>query len=70
MYTVTIQKECGCFKRSGEPTYKSYSTKEEAKRSAQMWAEAMNIDFCKKHNFIVKEETNAYIISLLNNDTI
>lgn len=64
MFNVKIEKECGCFKRSGMHTMKTFDNKDDALIEAQDWAEEMNDTFCKKHNFTVVEEGNDFLIKL------
>lgn len=64
MFTVKMEKECGCFKRSGMESVKSFENRDDALLEAQEWAEEMNETFCKKHNFNVVEEGNDLIIKV------
>jgi hypothetical protein len=64
MFTVKIEKECGCFKRSGMESTKTFDNKDDAMIEAKGWAEEMNETFCKKHNFSVVEEGNDLIIKV------
>lgn len=56
MFTVKVEKECGCFKREGYPSSKTFPTKDEALQEALAWSADMNETFCQKHNFSVVEE--------------
>lgn len=64
MFTVKIEKECGCFKRSGMPSIKAFDNKDDAMIEAQEWAEEMNETFCKKHIFSISEEGQELIIKV------
>jgi hypothetical protein len=64
MFNVRIEKECGCFKRSGMPTVKAFDNKDDALSEAQEWSEEMNDTFCRKHRFNVVEEGNEFIIKV------
>ncbi len=64
MYNVKIEKECGCFKRSGMESLKTFQSKDDAMIEAKAWAEEMNETFCKKHVFNVAEEGNDLIIKV------
>ena len=64
MYKVSIEKQCGCFKRSNMPAVKSFETKDEALVEAQAWAKDMNESFCKKHAFDVIEDGEHLMIRL------
>jgi len=55
-YTVNIEKECGCFKKSGVELPKTFETKEEALKEANELAEEFNETFCHKHEFSVVED--------------
>lgn len=64
MYNVRMEKECGCFKRSGMKSIKAFDNKEDALTEAQEWAEEMNETFCRKHKFTVEEEGSEFLIKL------
>lgn len=64
MFNVRIEKECGCFKRSGMPTIKAFDNKDDALSEAQEWSEEMTDTFCRKHRFSVVEEGNDFLIRL------
>lgn len=64
MYNVKVEKECGCFKRSGMSPIKTFDNKDDALMEANGWVEEMNDTFCRKHNFIVVEEGDDLLIKL------
>lgn len=64
MFNVKMEKECGCFKRSGMESVKTFQDKDEAMVEAAQWAEEMNETFCQKHNFSIVEEGNDLIIKV------
>ncbi|ADR34826.1 hypothetical protein Sulku_2166 [Sulfuricurvum kujiense DSM 16994] len=64
MFNVKMEKECGCFKRSGMDSIKTFGNKDDAMIEAKAWAEEMNETFCQKHNFTVAEEGNDLIIKV------
>lgn len=64
MFSVKVEKECGCFKRSGMESVKTFHTKDDAMTEAKAWAEEMNETFCQKHNFTIAEEGNELIIKV------
>lgn len=64
MFNVKMEKECGCFKRSGMKSIKAFDNKDDALTEAQEWAEEMNETFCRKHQFSVVEEGNDFLIKL------
>ena len=51
MYSVHIENECGCFKKSEYESVKSFQTQQEAYNYANILAELMNEEFCTKHQF-------------------
>ncbi|DAB37383.1 MAG: hypothetical protein A2552_01105 [Sulfuricurvum sp. RIFOXYD2_FULL_44_160] len=64
MFNVKMEKECGCFKRSGMESIKTFENKDDAMIEAAQWAEEMNETFCQKHNFTIIEEGNDLIIKV------
>lgn len=64
MFNVKMEKECGCFKRSGMESVKTFGNKDDAMVEAAQWAEEMNETFCQKHNFTIVEEGNDLIIKV------
>jgi len=64
MFNVKMEKECGCFKRSGMESLKTFDNKDDAMIEATQWAEEMNETFCQKHNFSIIEEGNDLIIKV------
>lgn len=64
MFTVKMEKECGCFKRSGMESMKTFENKDDALIEAKEWAEEMNETFCKKHHFTIVEEGNDLLIKV------
>ena len=51
MYTVQMEKECECFKKSEYENNVSFQTQQEAYKYANVLAELMNEEFCGKHIF-------------------
>jgi hypothetical protein len=64
MFNVKMEKECGCFKRSGMKSIKTFDNKDDAMIEAKDWTEEMNETFCKKHTFSIVEEGNDLIIKV------
>jgi hypothetical protein len=63
MYTVDIEKRCGCVKKDNTIDLpKTYKDKKEAEFEALKLANYMNANYCKKHRFYVNEEGNNFII--------
>jgi hypothetical protein len=63
MYTVDIEKRCGCVKKDNTIDLpKTYKDKKEAEFEALKLANYMNANYCKKHRFFVNEEGNNFTI--------
>ena len=62
MYRVIMEKQCGCFKRSGEEAVKSFDNKDDALIAANAWKEQMNEEYCQKHAFSVQENGDDLMI--------
>lgn len=68
MYTVQIEHECGCFKRSEYESKKSFDTQKDAYNYSNIVAEFMNEEFCSKHLFFAqKANDNAFVIRVAEN---
>jgi hypothetical protein len=63
MYKVTMEKQCGCFKRSGEAAEKIFENKDDALIEATAWAERMNEEFCQKHAFSIVENGDDLVVT-------
>ncbi len=55
MYTVQMEKECGCFRKSEFKSEKTFENQNDAYNYAQIASEIMNEDFCGKHHFFVQK---------------
>lgn len=55
MYTVQMEYECGCFKKSEYVNNKSFDTQRDAYNYANILTELMNDDFCTKHMFVAQK---------------
>lgn len=62
MFTVNVEKECGCFKRSGLENGMSFESKDDALIEAKKMEGIMNQKFCKKHEFTAVEDGNNFKI--------
>jgi len=51
MYTVQIEKECACFKKSEYENNMTFETQKDAYNYANIVAEFMNEEFCGQHIF-------------------
>lgn len=65
MYTVTMEKQCGCFKRSEFSPVQSFESKDDALIQAQEMASDMNETFCQKHNFKVTEAGQDFLVTMV-----
>lgn len=65
MFTITMEKECSCFKRSNFETEQSFESEEEAFEIATQMAKAMTHEFCKQHAFSVLKEDCNFLILLM-----
>jgi len=62
MYTIRIEKECSCFKKSGFENNTTFETKEEAIARARVMECRMNQEFCFKHYFDAVDMGNEIVI--------
>ena len=65
MFTVSMEKECTCFKRSKFENEQSFESEEEAFEKATLMAKEMTRDFCKNHAFSVVKEDKNFLILLM-----
>lgn len=63
MYKIIIEKECSCFKKSDLQNNIEMGSKDQALLKALKMKNQMNQEFCRKHDFSVKEKDNNFIIS-------
>lgn len=64
MFTITVEKECGCFKRSDLQNNLSMPSKDEALLKSIEMKEHMNSEFCKKHSFKLQEVGDNFVIAM------
>ncbi|WP_309496623.1 hypothetical protein [Sulfurovum sp.] len=64
MYTVNIDRECGCFKRSDLENNASFENNDDALIKAQSMINHMNDKFCGKHGFGLTENGKEFNISM------
>jgi hypothetical protein len=64
MNTIIIEKECGCFKRSSYDNNQSFDIKDDALIQANLMVSDMNTKFCQKHDFILRENNDNFVISV------
>lgn len=63
MFTVNIDQECGCFKRSDLSNNAEFSSKDDALMQAMSMVQKMNSEFCGKHKFSLAENGNTFQIT-------
>ena len=62
MFTVQVEKECGCFKKSDFTNNMQFEDKDDALAQALNMSKEMNQEFCQKHEFTVAEEGETFKI--------
>ena len=68
MYTVQMEKECACFKKSEYENNMSFETQKDAYNYAKIVAEFMNEEFCGQHDFAAhRGDGNYFLISVARN---
>lgn len=68
MYTINVETECGCFKRSELENNVQIENKDDAMMQSLGMLKQMNDDFCGKHGFKLLEVENSFVIAM-NNST-
>lgn len=65
MYTVQMEKECGCFKKSEYSSNMTFERQKDAYNYATTVAEFMNEEFCGTHTFTAhKAEGDHFLIAV------
>jgi hypothetical protein len=64
MFNIVIEKECGCFKDSDLKNNIQVNVKEDALLQAIQMTNQMNSDFCGKHDFELREDSNNFVIAM------
>ena len=68
MYTVQVEYECPCFKKSDFKQEESFDTQKDAYNYSNTLTEFMNEDFCTSHIFeSILVEGNNFVISVTDN---
>ena len=62
MFTINIEKECGCFKRSAYDNNMTFNNKDDALMQARLMESHMNQKFCQKHIFYTEETDDTFTI--------
>jgi hypothetical protein len=69
MYTVVMEHECSCFKKSEFTNNNTFNTRQEASKYATLVSELMSEDFCGKHTFYAERaEGDIYVIRVTTGD--
>jgi hypothetical protein len=63
MYTINLDQECGCFKRSELQNNLSFESKDDALMEASLMVNQMNTKFCGKHGFSLAEKGDTFQIT-------
>jgi hypothetical protein len=64
MFTINVDKECGCFKRSMYENDQKFYSKDSALIEAQSMLRTMNEEFCQKHEFTLSENGDNFSIAM------
>ena len=64
MFTINVDKECGCFKKSIYENHKAFESKDDALLQAQLMVNHMNDKFCQKHEFELSENGEKFDIAM------
>ena len=68
MYTVKMEHECACFKKSEYKSEKSFDNQKDAYSYANILVEFMTEDFCTTHLFFPhKVSENEFLIKVVEN---
>ncbi|QOY55361.1 hypothetical protein HUE87_03740 [Candidatus Sulfurimonas marisnigri] len=62
MYTIEIENECSCFKKSGFENNMTFESREDMINKARVMECRMNQEFCMKHFFEAVDYDNKIII--------
>jgi len=63
-YKVIVERQCGCFKKSGDEAVRQFDNKDDALMEANSWKDEMNDTYCKKHIFSVLESGDDFMITM------
>ena len=67
MFSIVMEFQCGCFKRSGYDAIQEFSTHAEAIERAKDMITDMNESFCGAHRFGIREEGKTLLITVKSN---
>jgi hypothetical protein len=65
MFTLKVEKECGCFKKSDFQNNLQFQSKDDILIEAQKMTNYMNENFCQKHEFIFSENGQDFNIAVV-----
>ncbi len=70
MYTVQMEQECECFKKSEYSNNNTFKTQQDAYNYSNIVAELMNEEFCSQHTFYAQRaEDDNFVIRVAMNAT-
>jgi hypothetical protein len=64
MFTINVEKECGCFQKSAYDNNMSFESKDDALMQARLMESHMNQKFCQKHMFTLTENGDTFSIGV------
>lgn len=64
MFTINVEKECGCFKKSAYDNNMSFESKDDALMQARLMESHMNQKFCQTHHFTLTENGDTFSIGV------
>ncbi len=64
MFTINIEKACGCFKKSAFENNQSFESKDDALIEAMAMVKTMNEEWCQKHEFLFSEDGEQFQIAV------
>jgi len=64
MFTINIEKECGCFKKSEFENNQIFENKDDALIEAMKMVKIMNDEWCQKHDFTFSEDGQNFQIAV------
>ena len=64
MFTINIEKECGCFKKSDFENNKAFASKDDALIESIGMVKTMNDAWCQKHEFTFSEDGQNFQIAV------
>lgn len=64
MATITVEKECGCFKKSAYENNMRFNSIDDAMMQANIMQNHMNTKFCGKHSFDLVQNGDDIVIKV------